>query len=312
MFTPIASPATRIAALLSGEIDMIDPVPIQDQGRVAAAQGVTLLTGPELRSVFLAADVWRPELLYSSVKGRNPFQDIRVRRAFYMAIDVQAIHDRIMRGQSSPTAEIAGPGIVGFDPALDEHARADPGQAKALLAEAGYGDGFDLDLNCPAGRYVNDEAICVAVAGMLARVNVRVRVVTQPPAVFFGRLARRDTSFYMLGTTPPTYDAFSTVYGLLMCREDLLGGRAPLVRNQGAFNAGGYCDPEMDKLIASAQGELDPVRRDADFSAVWKLNTADVATFPLHRQALSWGVQKGVTVVQRPDDVLDLRFVRLP
>ena len=312
VFTPIGDAATRIAALLSGAIDMIDPVPIQDQKRVASDPDVSLLTGPELRSVFLAVDMWRPELLYSSVKGKNPFQDLRVRRAFYLAIDVALIHDRIMQGQSEPTAEIAGPGIVGFDPNLDKHEPADPEQAKALMAQAGYADGFSLDMNCPAGRYVNDEAICKAIASMLARISVKLNVVTQPPAAFFGRLAKRDTSFYMLGTTPPTYDAFSTVYGLLMCREDLLHDRKPTIRNQGAFNAGGYCNAHMDALITDAQSQLDPAKRNADFSEVWKLNIADVATLPLHRQALSWGVRKGITLVQRPDDVMDLRFVKLP
>jgi peptide/nickel transport system substrate-binding protein len=312
LFTPIGSAATRIAALLSGGVDMMEPVPVQDHKRVAGEPGVVLMTGPELRAVFLGMDVWRPELLYSSVKGRNPLADVRVRRAFYLAIDVYAIRDRIMFGQSQPTAEIAGPGIVGFDPASDTHPPADVAKASQLMAEAGYADGFDLGMNCPAGRYVNDEAICQAITAMLARIKVHLTVVTQPPAVYFGRLAKRDTSFYMLGTTPPTYDAFSTVFGLLACPSDLVKDRPVPMRGQGSFNQGGYCSARMDELITDARSQLNMAKRQADFAAIWQLNDSDIATIPLHRQALSWGVRKGIRLEQRPDNVLDLRYVVMP
>ncbi len=311
-YTPIQSDATRVAALLSGELDMIDPVPLQDQARVKAGADVTLLTGPELRVVFLGLDQARPELLYSDVKGKNPFKDIRVRQAFYKAIDVWALKDRVMAGQSWPVAQIAAPGIVGYDPALPPHAAADIEAARRLMAEAGYADGFRLDMNCPAGRYVNDERICQAVAAMLARINVKLNVVTQPPALFFGRLAKRDTSFYMLGTTPPTYDAYSTVFGLMACPKDLLDGRPALVPNGGAFNAGGYCDEPTDQLIATVATEFDKTKREAEFARIWQRLVEQTGYIPLHQQGLSWGVRKGVSVVQRPDDVLDLRYVRMP
>lgn len=271
-----------------------------------------LMTGPDLRVVFLGMDQFRPELLYSDVKGKNPFKDIRVRRAFYDAIDVWAIRDRIMAGQSSPTAEIAAPGIVGYDPAQAAHPHADLDAAKQLMAQAGYATGFSLDMNCPSGRYVNDARICEAIAGMLARINVRVNVVTQLPAAFFGCLAKRDTSFYMLGTTPPTYDAYSTVFGLMVCPADLLNGRPALAPGGGAFNDGGWCDAETDRLTAAAGSELDPARRNRDFADIWRRMIAEVGYIPLHQQGLSWGVRKGISLVQRPDDVLDLRFVRMP
>jgi peptide/nickel transport system substrate-binding protein len=311
-YTPILNNATRVAALLSGEVDMIDPVPLQDQGRVKEAADLVLMAGPELRVVFLGMDQFRPELLYSDVKGKNPFRDIRVRRAFYSAIDVWAIKDRVMAGQSQPVAQIAAPGIVGYDPALPPHARADIEAAKKLMAEAGYAEGFKLDMNCPAGRYVNDERICQSVAAMLARINVKLNVITQPPAQFFGRTAKRDTSFYMLGTTPPTYDAYSTVFGLMVCPADLLGGRTGPVPGGGAFNASGYCDPETDQLTAAAASEFDVAKRNEDFSKIWHRLVSQVGYIPLHQQGLSWGVRKGINLVQRPDDVLDLRYVRMP
>ncbi|HEY2133614.1 MAG TPA: ABC transporter substrate-binding protein [Acetobacteraceae bacterium] len=311
-FTPILNDATRVAALLTGEVDMIDPVPLQDQPRVKAADGLVLMTGPELRVVFLGMDQFRPELLYSDVKGKNPFLDIRVRQAFYAAIDVWAIRDRVMAVQSQPTAEIAAPGIVGYDAAQAAHPHADLDRAKRLMAEAGYANGFTLDMNCPAGRYVNDARICEAIAGMLAHINVRLKVITQMPAAFFGRLAKRDTSFYMLGTTPPTYDAYSTVFGLMACPPDLLDGRAVAVASGGAFNSGGWCDAATDALTAAAGSELDAAKRNADFAQIWGRMIAQVGYIPLHQQGLSWGVRKGIKLVQRPDDVLDLRFVRMP
>jgi peptide/nickel transport system substrate-binding protein len=147
---------------------------------------------------------------------------------------------------------------------------------------------------------------------MLAHLNVRLRVVTQPPAAFFGRLAKRDTSFYMLGTTPPTYDAYSTVLGLMVCPADLLGGRAAAVPGGGAFNSGGWCDAATDALTAAAGSELDADKRNRDFAQIWQRMIAEVGYIPLHQQGLSWGVRKGITLVQRPDDVLDLRFVHMP
>jgi peptide/nickel transport system substrate-binding protein len=311
-YTPILSNATRVAALLSGEVDMIDPVPLQDQVRVKGAPDLMLMAGPELRVVFLGMDQFRPELLYSDVKGKNPFKDIRVRQAFYDAIDVWAIKDRVMAGQSQPVAQIAASGIVGYDADLPPHAHADIDAARKLMAEAGYADGFKLDMNCPAGRYVNDERICQSVASMLARINVKLNVVTQPPALFFGRTAKRDTSFYMLGTTPPTYDAYSTVFGLMVCPADLLNGRPGLVPGGGAFNASGYCDPETDQLTAAAASEFDTAKRNKDFAQIWRRLVTQVGYIPLHQQGLSWGVRKGISLVQRPDDVLDLRFVRMP
>lgn len=311
VFTPIQNDATRVSALLTDSVDMIDPVPIQDQARISQNNDLVLMTGPDLRVIFLGMDQFRPELLYSDVKGKNPLADRRVREAFYDAIDVWLIQARLMMGQSTPVAQIAAPGIVGYDPTLS-HPKADVATAKQLMEQAGYSQGFGIDMNCPAGRYVNDERICEAIASMLGRISVRVNVVTQAPAAFFGRLAKRDTSFYMLGTTPPTYDAYSTVFGLLACPADLLKSGIPGVPKGGAFNAGGFCDAQTAQLINAAQSEFDPAKRNADFAGIWRRMIDETGYIPLHQQALSWGVRKGIKLVQRPDDVLDLRFVQMP
>ncbi len=310
---PVGSDPTRVAALLSGQVDLAWPIPVQDIARVSAAPGIRVMEGPDLRTIFLGMDQSSEELRYSSVKGKNPLADVRVREAMYRAIDIEAIRARLMRERATPTALLNGPGIEGFDAAQNARRPAfDLVRARALMAEAGYAEGFELGMHCPNNRYVNDEQICQAVAQMLARVGIRVTLTAEPAAQYFGRAQRRDVSFYMLGTTPPTYDSFSTLFGLLMCREETARARGwPIIRGQGQFNHGGFCDREADEAIAAARTELDPVKRRAHFATAWRVMIDRYAYIPLHQQALAWGMREGVTLRQRPDDVLDLRFVHV-
>ena len=149
VFTPIGNDATRVAALLSGEIDVMEPVPLQDVERIKAAGGFNVLQGPELRTIFLGMDQKRDELLFSNVKGKNPFKDVRVRRAFYQAIDEETIKSRVMRGAASPTAEMVGAAVRGFQPDMNKRLPYDPEAAKKLLAEAGYPNGFEVGDELP-------------------------------------------------------------------------------------------------------------------------------------------------------------------
>src|SRR5262249_45317226 len=166
VFTRIANASTRVAALVAGDVDMIYDVPTQDIERLKNTPKIKVLQTPELRTVYLAFDTARGELTESSVKGKNPFQDLRVRKAVYQAIDEDAIKAKVMRGFAAPTGLMIGPGVNGFDPALNSRYPYDPEAAKKLLAEAGYPEGFEVAMNCPNDRYQNDEAICVAVVSM--------------------------------------------------------------------------------------------------------------------------------------------------
>jgi peptide/nickel transport system substrate-binding protein len=302
IFTPIGNDATRVAALLSGEVDVMEPVPVQDIERINASPSAKVLSGPELRTIFLGMDQKRDELLYSNVKGKNPFKDKRVRQAFYQAIDIEGIHKTVMRGASKPTAEMWGPGINGFIPELNKRLPYDPEAAKKLLAEAGYPQGFEVTMNCPNDRYVNDARICQAVAQNLSRIGVKINLAAETKGTYFPKILRRDTSFYMLGWTPTTYDAHNAMNALMACPDD---------KGAGQFNLGSYCNPKFDQLTRAVQSETDKAKRMAMIREATEIHQADVGHIPLHQQALAWGMSKKVDMVQLADNFMPFKWITI-
>lgn len=304
VFTTIGNDATRVAALLSGEVDWIDPVPLQDQSRVAASGTAVMMTGPELRTIFLGMDQTRDELLESNVKGKNPFKDVRVRQAFMLAIDENVIRARVMRNQATPSALMIAPEM--FERAGDfKRPPAEPERAKKLLAEAGYPEGFEVGMDCPNDRYVNDGDICQAVVSMLARVGVTVKLNAQPKAKYFAKVLKAggySTSFYLLGWTPSTNDSHNVLYEIMGCRTDPKSSR-------GGMNLGGYCAPKLDALAEQALVETDVAKRNELISQAFRIGIDDAGYIPLHQQALAWGVSKKVKLTQRPDNQLKLIWV---
>jgi len=232
VFTRIANASTRVAALLSGELDMIYTVPPQDIERIGKTPGFKVLQTPELRTVYLGFDMVRPELTASSVKGKNPFQDLRVRKAFYQAIDEEAIKTKVMRGFATPTALMIGPGVNGFDAKLNQRLSFDQAASKKLLAEAGYPEGFEVAMDCPNDRYVNDEDICQAVVAMLSRIGIKANLLAQTKTKFFTKInfPAYDTPFFMLGWTPATYDAHNMLVSLLHTRIAAFGKNDTLLQ----------------------------------------------------------------------------------
>jgi len=305
VFSRIENAATRVAALLSGELDMIYTVPPQDTDRIAKTSGMKIWQKSELRTIFLGMDQSRDELLESTVKGKNPFKDKRVRQAFYQAIDEDAIKTKVMRGFAHPTALIVGPGVNGYDTALDKRYPYDPAAAKKLLADAGYGDGFGVGFDCPNDRYVNDEAICQAIGAMLARIGVKVDLLAQTRAKYFGKInaPRFETSFYMLGWTPGTYDALDALKALAATRRP--------GSFDGLYNVGGYSNPQLDELIKQIQVELDSERRNELIAQALTLVKDDFAYLPLHQQVVVWATRDNVDLAQTGDNFFQLRFVKL-
>ncbi|RYF75895.1 MAG: ABC transporter substrate-binding protein [Comamonadaceae bacterium] len=302
IFTPIANPSTRVAALLSGEVDVMEPVPVQDVARVNAASNARVIVGPEMRTIFLGMDQKRDELLYSSVKGKNPFKDKRVRQAFYQAIDIAGIQRTVMRGASRPTGLMVGPGINGWTTEQDKRLPYDTEAAKKLLAEAGYPQGFEVSLNCPNDRYVNDGQICQSVAASLARANIKVNLVTETKGTYFPKVLRRDTSFYLLGWTPSTYDSHNALNALVACVDD---------KGAGQFNLGAYCNPKVDELTKRIQSETDKAKRTAMIKEAFDLHTADIGHLPLHQQSLAWGVSKKVDLTQLADNFMFFKWMTI-
>ncbi len=303
VFTRIANASTRVAALLSGELDMIYTVPPQDIDRIGKTPGLKVLQTPELRTVYLGLDMARPELTASSVKGKNPFQDLRVRKAFYQAIDEEAIKTKVMRGFATPTALMIGPGVNGFDAKLNQRLPFDQGAAKKLLAEAGYPEGFEVAMDCPNDRYVNDEDICQAVVAMLSRIGIKANLLAQTKTKFFTKInfPAYDTPFFMLGWTPATYDAHNMLVSLMHTRVE--GGGAGLV------NIGGYSNKTLDDLIDKIQVETDKAKRETLVTQALTIVKDDIPTIPLHQQAVVWATRDNIALTQLADNFFPFRYV---
>jgi peptide/nickel transport system substrate-binding protein len=302
IFTPIGSDATRVAALLSGEVDVMEPVPVQDVERIKNNANLKVLQGPELRVIFLGMDQKRDELQFSNVKGKNPFKDKRVRQAFFQAIDEDAIVKNVMRGAAVPSAVMFPPQVKGYAADLAKRLPYDPEGAKKLLAEAGYPNGFEVKMNCPNDRYVNDSDICQAVAANLARVGVKINLEAESKGTYFPKILRRDTSFYMLGWTSSTVDAHNVLYPIMSSPGE--GGR-------GQFNLGSYSNPKVDELTTKIASETDDKKRNDMIREAIKLHQDDIGHIPLHQQALNWAAKKNIDMVQQPGNEMPWRFIKV-
>ena len=302
-FNVISSAPTRVAALLSGEVDMIYTVPPQDIARIKQTEGLKLLETPELRTIYLSFNFSRNELPSSDVKGKNPLRELKVRQAIGLAIEEQPIAARVMLGLGHPTWEMWGPGVNGYDAALDVRPKSDPAKAKQLLSEAGYPNGFRLGLDCPNDRYVMDEQICTAIVSMLARVGIKLDLNAQTKSKFFNKInsPNYDTDFYMLGWTPATYDAHNVLYALLGTRNG----------KRGEVNNGGYSNPELDDLIDKIGVETDLTRRNTMIRQTIEILQKDLPTIPLHQQVIVWAAKKNIDLAQPADNNFPYRFVRV-
>jgi peptide/nickel transport system substrate-binding protein len=293
----IAQDATRIAALRSGEVDMAHTVPPQDVATLQRDPRLKVLIGQENRTVWLAMDQQSAELANSSLKGRNPFKDVRVREAISLAIDVEAIRTRTLRGQAVPTASMWTQYVTGYDEAFAQRPAVNLDRARALLAEAGLPQGFDIALDCPVGAY--DEA-CQAIAAMLARINIQVRLNITPNSVWLQRLRRGESSFYGLSWGVPTFDAQYTLRGIMMTREKV---------GAASWNAGGYSNPQVDALVEQVAAETDAVKRTALIHEAQRIHNREFGHIPLYHIMIPWAMRQGVELTLRADNLLFIRDV---
>ncbi|MEM9973706.1 MAG: ABC transporter substrate-binding protein [Pseudomonadota bacterium] len=301
-FTPIQNPATAVAALLSGDVDMINPVPIQDAERLSQTDGVKVIQGIEARVIMLGFPHQAEELKYTDDAGQpNPFLDVRVRQAVAQAVNVPAILQTIMRGNAEPASQLVSPAMRGFSTANDTRPAYDVEGAKALLAEAGYPEGFSFGLKCPNNRYLNDEAVCQAVVSMLAQIGVEAQLDAMPVQNYWPELREDNFDMYLLGWSPGTFDAEHPIRFLASTPNE--------EKRLGSWNFGAYSNARIDELLPMIQSEIDEPTRQAMLDEAAMIMQDEVAYVPMYVQPLVWGARENIELTQRPDNFFILRWV---
>ncbi len=295
----LTSDATRMAALLSGEVDMVHVVPVQDVARIQRDPRLRILEGQENRTVWLGMRQDVEELAGSDVRGRNPFKDLRVRQAVAHALDLDALRRTTLRGQGVPTGSMWTQFVNGWSQEGDRRTPYDPARSRALLAEAGYPNGFTVPFECPVGTY--DEA-CQAVAGMLARVGIRAQLTIHPNAVFSQRIRRQEPMMFALSWGVPTFDASYTLRAIMASRS--VGGAA-------TWNGGGYSNPAFDALIPRIDAEGNPDARRALIREAHAIHNADLGHIPMYHMMIPWAHRAGVAVTHRADNQVQVREIRV-
>jgi peptide/nickel transport system substrate-binding protein len=298
-YTVIQSDATRMAALATGEADFVIDPPFQDMARLAQDRRLKLTSTTDIGTQYLGFDQARGELETSDARGRNPFKDLRVRRAVYHAIDIDTIVAKVLRGQATATGSFVSALVGGYVPALDRRLPYEPAAARALLREAGYPNGFSVQLDCVNVTF--RAAVCQAIAAMLAQVGIRATFQPSPSALFFPKLTQATSSFFEFGWSPTT-DAWAMLNSTVRSYD---GSGA------GQFNGGRYSNPRLDALIDSIRVEPDISRRRQLVGDALRLMNDDLPLLPLYRRKINWVMRPNIHVVPWPNDILELRFVRI-
>ena len=300
--TPIQNPATAVAALLSGDVDFINPVPIQDTARLAGNDAVKVIQGIEARVIMLGFPHEAATLKYSAeTTDANPFADVRVRQAVAHAVNVPAILQTIMRGNAAEVSQLVSPAMRGYSDALAARPAYDPEKAKELLTAAGYENGFSFGLKCPNDRYLNDEAVCQAVTGMLAKVGITATLDAMPVQNYWPELRADNYDMYLLGWSPGTFDAEHPIR--------FLASTPNAEKKLGSWNFGGFSNARVDTLLPMIQSEIDDAKRQSMLDEVTTILQDEVAYVPMYVQPLVWGAQANIELTQRPDNFFILRWV---
>ncbi|RDB44321.1 ABC transporter substrate-binding protein [Halomonas sp. DQ26W] len=299
VFTPIESASTRVAALLSGEVDFLQETPVQDIERLGNAPGLKNEQGAENRTIFLGMQMGAATLETADTDD-NPFADRRVREAINLAVDANTIQVAVMRGNSEPAGMIAPPFVNGYSEEMDEVLPADLDRAQELMAEAGYGYGFRVTLQCPNDRYVNDEQICQAVVSMLARIGITVDLVAQTRSLHFAELARGEYDFYMLGWGVPTMDSEYVFNYLYHTKED----------DRGTWNFTGYSDERVDELTVGMAQETNQDTRNEMISEAWQIVHDEIVYIPIHHQMLTWSMRDDIDFKVQSENTPHFKYLR--
>ena len=302
-FTPIQNDATRVAALISGDVDLVNPVPIQDAARLEGQDGVKVIRGIEARVIMLGMPHQAETLKFGDAGKPNPFREAKVRQAVAKAVNVDAILQTIMRGSAEPASQLVSPAMRGYSASLSERPAVDVEGAKALLAEAGFPEGFAFGLKCPNDRYLNDEAVCQAVVSMLAQIGLRAELDAMPVSNYWPELRADNFDMYLLGWSPGTFDAEHPIRFLMATPNS--------EKKLGSWNFGDFSNARVDELLPMIQSEIDDAKRQAMLDEVAGILQSETAYVPLYVQPLVWGARDNVELVQRPDNFFILRWVNV-
>lgn len=294
----IPNGATRLAALLAGDVQAIENVPTPDLAKVRSDSTLSLYSKVSHRVIYLYPDTRREKSPFITDKDgkpldKNPLMDQRVRAALSMAINREAIKDRVMEGLSEPTNNLVPKTLFGHNPNL-KTVKYDPEGAKKLLAQAGYPNGFGMTLHTPNNRYVNDEKIAQTIAQMFARVGVATKVEGLPMSVYSARGAKQEYTIGLLGWGAQTGEVSSPLRALLACDNPAKG--------LGGFNWLKYCNPKMDEVLAKAMNTVDDKARSALLQEATAIAINDGGLIPIHQQVTTWATKKGIAYIPRTDE----------
>lgn len=296
----IANHGARAAALLSGSVDVIERPPTEALERLRAASGVAIFTAPPANMIYMSFDqALEPSPAVTGTGGRNPFKDVRVRTAVSKAINREAIVARILSGAGSAAHQMVAPTMLGHDPALAPE-RYDPDGARALLAEAGYPQGFGLTLHTTSGRYQSDVEVAQAIAQMLARIGIRTEVEAVPPAVYFTNATQQKYSFFLGGVGANFGEGLMVLRALGHTRTG----------DFGSLNRGRYSNPALDALIVEGLRSMDDERRAALTREAAGLLARDRGVLAVFHEATMWASRGGLVVEGRADQMTLAHAVR--
>jgi peptide/nickel transport system substrate-binding protein len=291
VYTPITEAATRVAALLSGEVDIVQDVPVQDIARLEQTPGIKVVRGPENRNIFFSYDMTSERLASANVDD-NPFAKPEVREAMALVLDRNAIQQVVMRGESQPSAAPLPPFVNGWTGEMDAFGEPDLARAQELMTEAGYENGFSVQLDCPNDRYINDEAICQALVGMLGRINISVNLNSQTRSLHFPLIENWETDFYLLGWGVPTFDSQYVFDFLVHTREG----------SYGSYNGARYSNPELDAKIESLATMTDLEARDDLIAEIWDQVMEDRIFLNVHNQVLAYAMRENINLEVHPEN----------
>lgn len=307
-YLPIASPATRTAALLSGQVDFVlDPAP-QDLSRLSRSGTLKVVSSAEDRVMMIALDQHRDQSPYiKDKKGDplkvNPFKDERVRQALSLAVNRDALVKSVMRGKAVATQSLVSNSVLGYSAEVAKPYDYDPVKAKALLKEAGYENGFSFILDTPNNRWVNDENLCKALASMWAKIGIDVNVRSMPRAQYFPKVLSFDSSAGLVGWGSTTLDAYQPLQSLVATFDNQSGA--------GISNIGRISNEKADEIIKTLAIAEDPQKRILLAREVLKIDKEEALHIVLLQPMFSWVMKQNVDEITRPDNRLTLEWINL-